>query len=401
MNRKNQLHTSCITVLMLTLLFAITSPSAFSGVVQGNDSIYTFNVTDCDSNVTTVGCNATTIRYNCSIDPYNFIDSVDFYIDSVYYDAERNLSHFWYDYEKTADIVDANTTISMTRQRITDVDFKSVLDFETVNVNHECDVCDTTYNVTYGTCQINNSQFNQYVANEDCATDYNITEYCNYCTPTWTQRTGTIYDCLPNNTQYVFYDDFTGCYTITGLPEDAPPTDHNTTISCSYYTTDMVCNVDEEPFLTNKINVICSIPTSYQNETFECVTYVTPELNSTQILQSNPEYKKVPTQTTLFNIRETEEEDREYFTETKGIINAYYTKKNIETDRQFVMGVKCNSDETELISEYPITPTYRGLSPAMNRFVWIKDNLVWVGLITIIATLIIFTAVIIIRKAMQ
>jgi len=354
----------------LALLISLSSNTSHAGVVQGNDSIYTFNVSNCYTNTTTLDCNSTDIFYNCSITPFNFIEQVQFYINGTYYTTSRNDSEFYITHTKPVTVTDINSTYDFNRQRITDVDNKSVLDFETVSINWSCDVCDTTYNKTNTSCYTNNTMDAYYVSNDLCANDYNITEYCNYCDPDWTPRTGGIYECNVTNQKVVFYDDFNTCYAVTGLFEDSPPIDHNTTVDCSFYTTNMTCELDPNPYLTDRINMICEVP---NNETWNCVTYVRSSLNSTQILQSNPEYKV--TSTSLLSFTSPKQENRESFTNENTIVNGYYTNKNIETDRDFVVGMRCSNGGSTLISEYPITPEYRGLSTVMNRIVWAKENL--------------------------
>lgn len=294
-------------------------------------------------------------------------------IDSSYRTTQRSGDLFWYDYHKAVDVHSVNDTILLEREKITDVDNKSVLDFETAEVIHGCDICEATYNTTYGSCQVDDTRMAYHVSNNpSCSPDYNESVYCDYCVPDWEARTGGIYDCNSTNQRYSFYDDFADCYALTNLSSDSPPIDHDSVVSCSYYNTDMTCDYDSEPYLDKKINVVCNIPAEHSNETFECVSYVRTGLNTSNILQSNPEYQQKTT--SFISLGSNDIEDRQYFESKAQIVHGYYTDKNIETDHTFVMGMKCTSGDTILVSEYPVTPTYKGLNSQVNRLVWVQNN---------------------------
>jgi len=361
--------TLAITAL---LLITIIYQSAESTQVTGNNSIYTFTVQNCTANQTLVGCEQETIKFQCNITPETVIDSVEFYIDGTPYPTTQNNSNWFYDYQKPQDTSTTTTPITLEKQKIFDVNAGYVFAFETTSVARNCTVCSTTYNVTCTPCTTQNTQNCTYTPNDPCGTQYNTTnQYCDYCTPNWVARTGGIYDCQQNGTKFVFYDDFNNCYAQTSLPEDAPPPDHNTTQVCNYFKGDFNCTADKEPYLTKKINVFCELPQSVSQLNWKCLTYVKKDLNSTILLQTNPEYKNKPT--SILGIGEIE--TRTHFTNDGRIVNAYYTNKLLEAGNTFILGVKCSTNQTVLAWEQQIKPTYRNLNVVTGRFVWAKENM--------------------------
>jgi hypothetical protein len=106
--------------LLVCMLF-ISGDTAMGVEVNSSTEIYTFDVTGCQANVSSVGCAEAWIRFNCSISNYAYIDYVDFEIDDVEYETDRNLAHFWYDWHKGVTTEDTNTEIEFQKVKIYDV----------------------------------------------------------------------------------------------------------------------------------------------------------------------------------------------------------------------------------------------------------------------------------------
>lgn len=375
-------------VTVLALMAAFMIPIGTSEEVSGNNSIYSFNISNCQSNTSIVGCDAASIRFQCNIEPPGIIDSVDFYIEGSYYTTTQSGSLFYYDFAKTQDTSSTTDPISLTKEKIFDVGAGFVLAFEEVHVNRTCDVCSATFQVNCTACNISDQQFCQYTSsNESCNPSYNATETCDYCVPDWQPRTGSIYDCQESNTKFVFYDDFAACYAQTGLWSDGPPVDHNSTQSCSFFSGDFNCTVDPEPFLTKKMNVLCQMPTGADR--YDCTTYVKKDVNSSILLQTNPEYKIPVAALISFG---GESEPRTSFTNDGQNLNAYFTKKNLEVETTFILGVRCSTNHTLLEWEGEIKPIYRNWNAVTGRTIWAGDN---AGYITVFIFAVLIVAVLI------
>jgi uncharacterized membrane protein (DUF485 family) len=103
-----------------------------------------------------------------------------------------------------------------------------------------------------------------------------------------------------------------------------------------------------------------------------------------QIQQTNPqktEYSK-----TFFS-RPKRQEDREYFIAQNGMVNVYFTQKNLVAYTTFVLGVKCVSETTGdlIIGEKCITPYYKELAGGVTaRSVWAVENMDMLIVLTVV-----------------
>jgi len=80
------------------------------------------------------------------------------------------------------------------------------------------------------------------------------------------------------------------------------------------------------------------------------------------------------------------------------VLNAYFTKKNLLTDKDFVVEVKCSSDSAVLISQELVNPFYKSTSWVANRAVWLKNDLAYIGFGILILILLFVSAIMIYRS---
>lgn len=253
--------------------------------------------------------------------------------------------------------------------------FSSQVYIDEIYVNGSVVACAENWSPQYNnltSCQTNNtiSQLKTYVDTNTCGTtndlpvdNGSITEvYCNYCDPDW-QDVGE--DCQANSTRYVEYLDLNGCYSQTGLLEDSPPIDDQTVVSCEYYTQDFNCSISNEPYLTKKIDYTCNVPNNMY-----CVNKVTYGLDD--VLQVNPQ-RIERTAGGLVQFKD-DLESRDYFTVNNGLLNAYYTNKNLAGDTPFILTTTCSDGNNTIVNQQIITPSLRELKNTAPALIWIKDN---------------------------
>lgn len=364
--------------VLIVLLFALMMiPVAFGVEVNSSTEIYTFNVTGCQANETSVGCADAWIRFECNISNYAYIDYVDFEIDSIEHETDRNLNYFWYDWHKGITTEDVDTEIEFDKVKIYDVSEGISQYFPSISVDLLCDACD--YNVTYGSCNPYDQRLVQYVGDGSAnCTSYNVTESCDYCTPDWSITS----DCLLNNTEFREYSDDNSCYSLTGLYSDSCDyeyTDCDTWISCSYLQDDLNCGYDENPLIElvgNRIFWYCSLEDTYIDA--NCISYVKED---NFVIQTNPQQKTFSTG--LFS---KEQETREFFTAENGLVNPYFTTDNLKTNRTYIFGVECSYEGGKSVEEHYVTPLYQDLDVVADRTLWVKQNTGFIiGILVVIA----------------
>ena len=135
-----------------------------------------------------------------------------------------------------------------------------------------------------------------------------------------------------------------------------------------------------------KVYWLIELPDGSNNINYSCISYV--EKNG-ELLQVNPDYIKKNDNiiSWLFPIVEQDE----FFHNNKGVVNVYYTDKNlyIEGDTNFTFGVECSHESGTIIGERTVTPRYKDLNFATSRFVWFKDNIPFILLFILMFLLII------------
>lgn len=206
-----------------------------------------------------------------------------------------------------------------------------------------------------------------------------IESYCNYCDPEWTN----LAECLENNTILNDYYDSNFCYAQTNLTEDSPPINDGEWTACDYYDNDFTCLISEEPYITNqKIEYTCFMP---NNNDYECINILSHEQD--EALQVNPQKKEKSSGLITLN---TNIETRESFTTTNGILNAYYTDKNLLPNEQFVVTTICNDGNNSYQSQTSITPIIKDLDGTNQAIIWAKNNAGYIFILFLLLILLAF-----------
>ena len=229
---------------------------------------------------------------------------------------------------------------------------------------------------------------NSVVDNNACGFAYtgNYSEVeatCNYCSQSLVQVLGS---CGVDETQSVSYYDnnFFTCCDVTGLSSDCSilvnPYNTTTSQSCSYLTVDFNCTIPSNVEFKDKMSYTCVLPF---NDNFSCVNEV---YEDGRLLQVNPEYKDYTTGL----IGGKAVELKTAFTPSNNLLNAYFTDKNLLTDKTFTVKTVCSGDSGVLSNEIIVTPFYEGVSSVINRGVWLGNNagavILWVilGLLLVV-----------------
>jgi len=350
-------------ILALLVLFLI--PIVWGIQVNSTTEIYTFDVLNCQANNSNIGCPAVDVRFSCNITPYTYIDYTLFRINGTDHTTSRSSEIFYYDWHKPITPNDLDTYIQFERGQIHDIGGGDALFFPNVSVHLNCDSCN--YNVSTDPCQINDTRIVHYVGDgsPNC-TSYNASESCDYCPVDWQISSS----CLENNTEYRQYQDNNVCYGLTGLYADTCAysfVDCDTWKPCNFLGDDMACDFDVNPLIDltqNRIYWKCTILNSTSN--YDCISYVK---QGGAIVQTNPQQK-----TYSSGLLSREQETREFFTATNGLVNPYFTTENLNNNITYVFGVECTNNNSNLKTEQYITPMYSNLDVVAYRSVWLKDN---------------------------
>jgi len=352
--------------LLILALVLFVIPIAYGVQVNSSTEIYTFNVENCSTNISTIGCSPADVRFECDITPYAYIDFTQFRINDTDYTTSRSNENFYYVWHKGFTSADTDEYIAFDRGKIRDIGGGDALFFPNISVHLICDACN--YNITTDPCLINNTRIVHYVGDgsPNCSS-HNETEACDYCVVDWAINS----TCLDNNTEFRQYEDSNACFGITGLFEDSCDNsfiDCDTWKPCDFLSDDMNCDFDINPLINlvgNKIYWKCSIANNPAD--YNCVSYVK---QNGSIIQTSPQQK-----TFSSGIIPKEQESREYFTATNGLIQPYFTTENLKTNITYVFGVECSSPNGSMTTEQYITPMYRNLDDVAYRTIWVKDNL--------------------------
>lgn len=111
------------------------------------------------------------------------------------------------------------------------------------------------------------------------------------------------------------------------------------------------------------------IPSSYSNETFKCVSYVSYQ---GEVLQTNPEYRE--RSGSFVSVFGSDEETREVFIPANLIVNFYYTKKNILPDYTYTLNLVCHSPVSRLTGNTTLQIGYENFDFVFMRVEWAKRN---------------------------
>jgi hypothetical protein len=130
------------------------------------------------------------------------------------------------------------------------------------------------------------------------------------------------------------------------------------------------------------------------NDTYACVvnTY-----QGTSLLATSPEYKQATN--SIFTLS-GQQETRTSFTPDQGLLNAYYTQKELRPDNNYKIEVLCTSaDGTILKYQTPITPGYHQVDWLTYRIKWFGQSPITMIFTIIAIVLILLVIIFFIRKA--
>lgn len=328
-------------------------------------------INDCWTNNASIGCDGTA-KWVCNITDDVDVNNVDFTINGVNYTAIKNDTQWYY----SITFIDVGTIIeNLTLTDVYAYDLLNNLNHTTQNetIEHTCIICIENWVAQLGSCLTNDTQFKTYNDNNTCGTndtlpaDNGTYVFCDYCYEDLQQTLG---ECNSTNNQTVDYtdDNYGSCCSVTGLVTDCSidyyPYNETTYQSCDFYQIDFDCTYDSTPVLNNKINVICEMP---DNQTYCCLVNIYQDTN---LLATTPEYKDA---TNSFLAIRSEEETRECFTPNQRLLNAYYTKKELRPNTDYLMEVICTTTNgTTIKSQALINPEY-------HEYDWLPHRLVSIG----------------------
>jgi hypothetical protein len=354
------------------------------------------NITGCQVINQEASCEEN-ITFYCIITDETAIDYAQFTIEKngapTNYIANKNIDNYTITITNTGY---DNNTYELTQVLAKDSSLNTAINYPNITANYFCELaCEESWIPNYEDitlCEINNTKKvsliytdeNQCGTIEELPTNNGTIQetYCNYCDPLWIQHTGGIHECQLNNTRYVEYYDDNYCYAITGLIEDEPPYDHQTWQPCNYLSKDFTCYHSDDPYIKEKMDYSCTLP--YRTEEWECTNQVI-ELDANDILQVNPQKNEKAGSLISFN---NEVETRTSFTTTNGLLNAYFTNKNMDADNNFMVRTICRNNNETLTNEHLIIPEIRGLSGRTGAWgVYIKENM-GAALITLLVIII-------------
>lgn len=347
-------------------------PSVLSASLNGSSSIYSFNVSNCQADFVQVGCSPITIEFSCDVTNKQFIDFIEFQIDGSLFNASFLGVTASYDFFKPNQTFTVNTSILFDRIYITDSNGDTAIFDESVGVLHDCLTC-TDVGFADACAITDNSTFHHVFEPFGCAVDYNETIICDYCVQDIVQVLG---DCTVNNSQSVSYVDnnFLSCCFVTGIGSDcsilSSPYNESGSQFCSYFLDELNCNFPFIAEFDDRMLVDCKIPLEFSDEDFSCVSKV---YEDGRLIQVNPEHTDYGSSL----IGWKREESKEFFTPNNRLLNIYFTKKNLITDKDFVFEVVCDSNDRTLVSGAFVQTFYEDTSWVANRVKWSKDNVTY------------------------
>lgn len=156
---------------------------------------------------------------------------------------------------------------------------------------------------------------------------------------------------------------------------------------CQNISSDILIQLDEEPYIVDKNAFLGILPDAYKTHSVKCWSYVEKQDN---LQQTNPQMQEYSE--TFFSLPKPIE-SREYFTAQNGVINAYFTQKNLVSYEQFTLGLRCVSEDNGdvIMGEKCITPLYQDMKGVVARSAWATENaeiLFIMGLFILIAVIV-------------
>lgn len=220
---------------------------------------------------------------------------------------------------------------------------------------------------TVDSCSIyDNATFNHVFSPSGCDVDFNETTSCNYCIQDLQTNLGS---CVDNNQTVDWVDDnFISCCLVTGIVSDCSilfsPYNITTSQSCDENLQDFTCDIATNIEFKDRMPFSCIMPTTQE---YTCLVNV---YEDDRLLQTNPEQTIYAT--SILGTKKTEL--REFFTTNNGLLNAYFTNKNIEVNNAFRVDAICSNGTTTIYSQNDINAFYDKPTSILNRAVWTGEN---------------------------
>lgn len=248
------------------------------------------------------------------------------------------------------------------------------------NDSYNCTtLCINVWNFNLSQCYPDDQQQVRYYDSSNCTTKNNPSvpalngtwTYCNYCSENLQYSDTACVDFYLNRTWYDL--NYSTCCAVTNLTSDCSilyaPYNDTQYVYCGEFVEGSFNCQNLTNFQGNeKEYCVAYIPESYSNETFKCISYVK---YGDEILQTNPEYKERAE--SLIAIT-NEEESRQYFEDQNGIVNFYFTKKNLLPKYNYTLGLKCSSPVRVLTSERDVYMDYESMEFVFSRTYWFMEN---------------------------
>jgi hypothetical protein len=345
-----------------------------------NDTAYP-SVTNCLTAKDLYGCNET-IYLNCTVTDDNAVAQVKYNLDGTNVSASQCCSDTWvYEIENTGyDDIYYNWSYAYG----IDLFGNTNETFVNETFRYLCvEACVENWVEDAWNCTTNDTYFRTYTDLNDCNTTVFLPatngtyQYCNYCSEDLEQILG---DCQITNNQtvdYIDYNQYT-CCAVTNLSSDCSilyyPYNETTSQFCYYYSSEMgaiQCQNEPNFNLREKEYCLAYIPAEYLDESFKCIAHVY-DINTDEILQTNPEYKEA--RTSFLDLLRSDPETREWFTPAGAIVNFYYTQKNLLPEHDYVLTIQCSSPDRTLTSKMPFQIAYEDYEGVFFRTRWFMAN---------------------------
>lgn len=236
------------------------------------------------------------------------------------------------------------------------------------------DECSSVWVEQFTPCSVHDNQTKYYIDTMgyyDPLTlplDNGTTVSCNFCSQDLIETLGV---CSENSTQSISWTDYhqSICCDITNFISDCSireyPFNETTIQTCNSTMANIgKPNCRENPQIGDNVREDCvvEIPTQYMNEDYKCLSLV-KEKDTGYIVQINPK-------NSTGSIYET----KDYFTPMYSSLNFYYTGKDLQPDKEYIVRAECSSTNRTIYSEYTIQRGYEDLSWVYFRTVWLKNN---------------------------
>lgn len=199
-----------------------------------------------------------------------------------------------------------------------------------------------------------------------CHVDINVTVACNYCSENLESTLGV---CVDDNQTITYVDNnFISCCYLTNIGSDcsilSSPYNETTYQSCQSLIQNFTCSIPNFAEFKPIMPFSCIMP-DYQE--YQCIVNV---FEDGRLVQTNPQQAIYGASLLIGKRQET----REFFTTSNGLLNAYFTNKNIETDHQFRVDAICSNGSIIYTSQNNVKPFYDTASSVLNRTIWAKEN---------------------------